>query len=120
MAAAGIDSIEVSAGIGQAILKLHEGETLKTVFRERTAAVKRAVDVPVAVVNGIRSLETAQDILKTGDADIVSMSRPFIREPHLALRWAKSEKSRLNAFPAINASRFYKRIRWWGVGMKWG
>jgi len=38
-------------------------------------------------------VEIAQDILNSGDADIISLSRPFIREPHLALRWAKGEKS---------------------------
>ena len=66
---------------------------VKSVFRERAAAVKKAVNIPMAVVNGIRSLETAQDIIDSGDADMISMSRPFIREPHLVLRWQKGETS---------------------------
>ena len=93
MVKAGLNSIEVSAGVGNAIARLHEGEISKPVFRERAAAVKKTVNIPVAVVNGIRSLETAEDIINNGDADIISMSRPFIREPHLLLRWQKDDTS---------------------------
>ena len=93
MVKAGLNGIEVSAGVGSAIARLREGEISKPVFRERAAAVKKAVNIPVAVVNGIRSLETAEDIIRSGDADIISMSRPFIREPHLVLRWQKGDIS---------------------------
>lgn len=84
---AGIDSIEVSAGIGASSTVTRENEVVKPVFRERAASVKRAIKIPVAVVNNIRSVDTAQDIIASGDADIVSLCRPFIREPHLVLRW---------------------------------
>ena len=93
MVKAGLNSIEVSAGVGSAIARLREGEIGKPVFRDRAAAVKKAVSVPVAVVNGIRSLETAEDIIQSGDADMISMSRPFIREPHLLQRWQKGDTS---------------------------
>ena len=93
MVKAGIDSIEISAGVGSAIQRLREGEVGKIVFRERAAAVKKAVNIPIAVVNGIRNIETADDIINSGDADMISMSRPFIREPHLLLRWQKGDNS---------------------------
>lgn len=93
MVKAGMDSIEVSAGFGSAIQRLREGEVGKIVFRERAAAVKKAVNIPIAVVNGIRNLETADDIINSGDADMISLSRPFIREPHLLLRWQKGDNS---------------------------
>ena len=60
-------------------------------FRERAAAVKRAVKVPVMAVAGIRSLEMAKDIVDNGDADLIPMCRPFIREPHLVARWQAGE-----------------------------
>jgi 2,4-dienoyl-CoA reductase-like NADH-dependent reductase (Old Yellow Enzyme family) len=93
MVKAGLNSIEVSAGVGSAIARLREGEVSKIVFRERAAAVKKAVNVPVAVVNGIRNITVAGDIIESGDADMISMSRPFIREPHLLLRWQKGDNS---------------------------
>ena len=89
----GLTGIEVSTGFGNAISRLHDGEACKPFFRERAAAVKKVVRVPVAVVNGIRNLETAEDIIQSGDADIISMSRPFIREPYLLLRWQKGDTS---------------------------
>ena len=49
MVKAGLDGIEVSAGVGNAIARLREGEIGKPVFRERAAAVKKAVNIPVAV-----------------------------------------------------------------------
>jgi 2,4-dienoyl-CoA reductase-like NADH-dependent reductase (Old Yellow Enzyme family) len=93
MVKAGLNSIEVSAGIGSAIARLREGEVSKIVFREQSAAVKKAVNVPVAVVNGVRNITVAEDILESGDANIISMSRPFIREPHLLLRWQQGDDS---------------------------
>ena len=43
------------------------------------------------VVGGIRSLEMAKSIVESGDADLISMSRPFIREPDLLARWQRGE-----------------------------
>jgi len=91
MAQSGIDAIEISAGVGTSILGRKAGEPEQTPFRERAAAVKRAVAVPVMVVGGIRSLETVRSIVEGGDADLVSMCRPFIREPGLVARWQRGE-----------------------------
>jgi 2,4-dienoyl-CoA reductase-like NADH-dependent reductase (Old Yellow Enzyme family) len=91
MEKAGLNSIEVSAGVGIAISKPKDGEVLQPLFRERAAAVKKAGKIPVAVVNGIRAMKTAEDIIDNGDADMVSLSRPFVREPHLLLRWQKGD-----------------------------
>jgi 2,4-dienoyl-CoA reductase-like NADH-dependent reductase (Old Yellow Enzyme family) len=91
MADEGIDAIEVSAGVGMAIQVAKEGAPEQTYFRERSAAVKRTVTVPVMVVGGIRSLETAQSIVDSGDADLISLCRPFIREPGLVARWQRGE-----------------------------
>ncbi len=94
MIAAGIAAIEVSAGDGQAMLVAREGDPEQTPFRERAARLKNEVSVPVMLVNGIRTFETAKDIIESGDADIVSMCRPFIREPGLVVRWQRGEQAR--------------------------
>ena len=91
MVAAGIDAIEVSAGVGQAAMAMRAGDPEQTPYRERAAAVKRAVDVPVMLVGGIRTLETSRDVVASGDADMVSLCRPFIREPRLVARWQSGE-----------------------------
>jgi 2,4-dienoyl-CoA reductase-like NADH-dependent reductase (Old Yellow Enzyme family) len=93
MIAAGIEAIEVSAGYGQAMLVAREGDPEQTPFRERAARLKNEVSVPVMLVNGIRTFETAKDIIESGDADMVSMCRPFIREPGLMVRWQHGEQA---------------------------
>ena len=93
MAGAGIDAIEVSAGVGRSIQVMKEGDPERAYFRERAAALKRVVSVPVIEVGGIRSLETAQSIVGSGDADLLSICRPLIRQPDLIARWQRGEKS---------------------------
>ncbi|MEE8319008.1 MAG: NADH:flavin oxidoreductase [Dehalococcoidales bacterium] len=93
MAAAGVESIEVSAGDGDAIPVARADDPERTPFRERTARLKSEVSVPVMLVSGIRTLATAQDIIESGDADMVSMCRPFIREPGLVARWHGDEQT---------------------------
>jgi 2,4-dienoyl-CoA reductase-like NADH-dependent reductase (Old Yellow Enzyme family) len=88
----GMDAIEVSAGVGAAIQALKEDEPERIYFRERASTVRKAVNVPIILVGGIRSLEMAQDIMDSGDADMVSMCRPFIREPGLVARWQAGDK----------------------------
>ncbi len=111
MVEAGIDSIEISGGVGNAPLSIKENEIDKTAFRERAAEVKKAVDVPVAVVYGIRSLTVAEDIIESGDVDMVSMCRPFIREPHLVLRWEQGDTNRAACISCAKCMRLVGRGR---------
>jgi len=92
MVAAGIDAIEVSAGVGQASIIIRAGEPEVIPFRERAARLKQEVSVPIILVNGIRNLETANEIVHSGDADMISLSRPLIREPGLLNRWQSGEQ----------------------------
>ncbi len=94
MVAAGLNAVEISAGMMRGVMSHAAVDGPEDIpFRERTAAVKRAIDVPVIMVNGIRKLETAEDIITSGEADMVAMSRPFIREPDLIARWQRGETS---------------------------
>jgi len=88
----GIDAIEVSAGDNKGhIPRLTDDLSEQVAFRDRAAAVKKAVSVPIMLVGGIRNLATANEILESDDADMISMCRPFIREPHLMVRWQQGE-----------------------------
>jgi 2,4-dienoyl-CoA reductase-like NADH-dependent reductase (Old Yellow Enzyme family) len=84
---AGIDGVEVSGGMAEAGrgsiwagLKAPEDEGY---FVAAAARIKAAVNVPVLGLGGIRSLEVAEEFVREGRVDIVSMSRPFIRDPEL-------------------------------------
>ncbi|WP_246198187.1 NADH:flavin oxidoreductase [Solidesulfovibrio aerotolerans] len=95
---AGLDGVEISGGVFESgkltfsragRIAIPEGEAW---FRDTARAVKAAgVTMPVILVGGIRSLGTAEDLVSSGDADLVAMSRPFIREPGLVARWLSGD-----------------------------
>jgi 2,4-dienoyl-CoA reductase-like NADH-dependent reductase (Old Yellow Enzyme family) len=56
-------------------------------FAGHAARIRRVThSTPVALVNGIRSLKCMKAIVNKNLADVISMSRPFIREPDLVMR----------------------------------
>lgn len=99
MAEGGLDAIEVSGGTGLSGRKnpIRTGireEADEAYFRDAAEAVKAKVSIPVILVGGIRSFSVAEDIVACGSADLVSMSRPLIREPDLVRRWRDGDRSR--------------------------
>jgi 2,4-dienoyl-CoA reductase-like NADH-dependent reductase (Old Yellow Enzyme family) len=87
---AGVCAIEVSGGITEAgavtIRTAITSPAKEAYFKEYSKAIKKAVNVPVMLVGGIRSLPVMEYLLKEGSADLISMSRAFICEPDLVLR----------------------------------
>lgn len=51
---------------------------------DMAAAVKKAVDIPVAVVGGITSPELAEKLLQEGKCDLVAFGRPLTADPNFA------------------------------------
>lgn len=74
--ALGADAIEFS---GYNWLPMGKKQ-IPTFYRERAAAVEKAISIPVILVGGIRSAEQAEEVLADG-AGFVSASRPFICQP---------------------------------------
>ena len=104
LAERGLDAVEVSYGIMRSYLenirayvavgpaqaarnalvqRLVKPRGAEAYYRHFARAVKEATDIPVILVGGIRTTQTMADILQSGDADFLAMSRPFIREPDL-------------------------------------
>lgn len=92
----GIDAIEVSGGMYEAGKRTARPDILRpeeeAYFREPARLFKKNINIPVIVVGGIRSKSVMEDILQRGDADLVSLSRPLIREPDLPERLMKGKE----------------------------
>lgn len=58
-------------------------KALKRYNIDSARAIKKAVSIPVIAVGGIHTREDAVVAIADGDADFVSMSRPFIIEPDI-------------------------------------
>lgn len=95
----GIDGIEVSGGMAEAgrgsVWPGLRGESEEGYFVANAARIKQAVRVPVFGLGGIRTLAVAERIVDEGRADLISLSRPLIRDPFLVkhFREATSSKS---------------------------
>ena len=92
IAEAGLDCIEVSGGTlsespERIAVKGVAKPSQEAYFRAHGRAMKDRVDLPVILVGGMRSPKGMEDVLRQGEADFIGMSRPFIREPELPLRW---------------------------------
>ena len=97
---AGIDSIEVS-GNGTSVggIKAHVNEGY---FVPVAAAVAKAVGCPVIVVGGFRSLDVMEEVLNKTDIELISLSRPLLREPDLPNRM-KADPSVISKCVSCNA-----------------
>jgi 2,4-dienoyl-CoA reductase-like NADH-dependent reductase (Old Yellow Enzyme family) len=85
LAGAGVELIEVSAGMAESGLKAAQpvhGPEDEAFLRPLADEVARAVDVAVATVGGYRTTPVMLDAL-AGGLDMVSLSRPLIRESDL-------------------------------------
>ncbi len=90
--AAGICAIEVSGGIFEAGDVMSrpgiDSEDKEAYFRRYAKMIRDTVHVPVILVGGIRS-RSVMDSLFNIYADMISMSRPFISEPDLVVKFKK-------------------------------
>ncbi len=97
--AEGIDAIEVSAGMAVTVDKIVRKNIRspedEAYFEPQVKAFRKAVSVPLIMVGGLRSRAVMERVLREGTADLVSLCRPFIREPDLANKFERGEIERV-------------------------
>lgn len=96
LAEAGFDAIELSGGTltSKSLSPSRTGinsEEKEAYFKEAAGAYKKAIDVPLILVGGMRSLTVAEQTVTNGTADYISMCRSLIREPGLINRWQSGD-----------------------------
>ncbi len=98
-----VDIIEVSQGLQnmddmeRTCLRPHILSTdREAYFRTWAGKVRAAVrgGALVTLQGGLRTPSLMEEILQRGEADFVSLCRPYIREPGLVNRWAEGDRSR--------------------------
>jgi 2,4-dienoyl-CoA reductase-like NADH-dependent reductase (Old Yellow Enzyme family) len=104
----GFAAIEVSGGMWESLLRTEQELGWKPVpipeariginnreseayFWPNARQIAKAVDIPIILVGGIRSLSTIESILEEGNIEFCAMARPLIREPDLPIKWLNSE-----------------------------
>ncbi len=93
----GIDGIEMSGGtlISKEFIPSRTKKIAKKVgeiyYMEHALRFKQKTQVPLILVGGIRRFNVCEKLISKGVCDLISMSRPFIREPYLIRRWKQGD-----------------------------
>ena len=78
-----VDAINVGMGWHESRVPTVQALVPHGAWRPWARAVKEAVGVPVIASNRINTVELADAVLAAGDADFVSMARPFLADPEI-------------------------------------
>lgn len=93
-----VDAVELSGGtiFSEKFVPLRKCESKsleeEVYYKNAAARFKESISLPLMLVGGIRSFETAEKLIEDGVADYISLSRPLIREPGLIARWQSGDR----------------------------
>ncbi|MEQ1805591.1 MAG: NADPH-dependent 2,4-dienoyl-CoA reductase, partial [Burkholderiaceae bacterium] len=100
--AAGADVINTGIGWHEARIPTIAYVVPRAAWRFAAARVKRAVSIPVIASNRINTPEIAEGILASGDADMVSMARPFLADAEFMRKAEQGRADTINTCIACN------------------
>jgi len=93
----GMAAIETSGGaLGQKMTQfghVDASQWEEGYFRDYAGIIKSKVNIPIILVGGLRNPVMMENVIAQGKADLVSMSRPLIKEPEIINRWKKGDRS---------------------------
>jgi len=100
--AAGADLINTGFGWHEAKVPTIAYLVPRAAFRAVGARIKRALGIPLILSNRINTPEVAEDIIAAGDADMVSMARPFLADSDFVRKAAAGRPQAINTCIACN------------------
>ncbi len=96
----GMDAIEMSGGTFESgkLIPSRVGtskfEDREVYYRKAAKVFKKEMKIPLILVGGFLSFNIAQEVVRSGHADYIALSRPLIREPALIKRWAAGDRKK--------------------------
>ncbi|WP_406051193.1 FAD-dependent oxidoreductase [Kribbella sp. NBC_00889] len=100
--AAGASIINTGIGWHEARVPTIVTSVPRAAFTSVTAAFKPHVTIPVVTSNRINLPQVAEEVLARGDADLVSMARPFLADPEWVLKATTDRADEINVCIACN------------------
>jgi len=74
----------------------------RAAFADIAGRLRQAVGIPVVASNRINMPGEAESILARGDADLISMARPFLADPDFVVKAASGRADQINTCIACN------------------
>jgi 2,4-dienoyl-CoA reductase (NADPH2) len=99
---AGVTIINSGIGWHEARIPTIGSMVPKAAFTGITAKLRAAVKMPIIATNRINDPSTAEDVLSRGDADLISMARPFLADPAFVNKTKAGHPEQINPCIACN------------------
>ena len=100
--AAGADILNTGIGWHEAKIPTIITQVPRAAWAEYTGRLRPEVTIPVCASNRINTPELAEEILASGQADLVSMARPFLADSEIANKAAAGRGDEINTCIACN------------------
>jgi 2,4-dienoyl-CoA reductase (NADPH2) len=99
---AGVTILNTGIGWHEARVPTIVTSVPRAAFASVAGRLKKAVSIPVVASNRINMPDQAEDIIARGDADMVSMARPFLADPEFVNKAAQGRADEINTCIACN------------------
>ncbi len=99
---AGVTIINTGIGWHEARIPTIATMVPRAAFTWVTRKMKGEVSIPLITTNRINDPKVAEDIIARGDADMVSMARPFLADSHLVKKAEEGREDEINTCIACN------------------
>jgi 2,4-dienoyl-CoA reductase (NADPH2) len=100
--AAGASILNTGIGWHEARVPTIATSVPRGAFTWVTAKLKGAVSIPLVTSNRLNMPEVAEDVLARGDADMVSLARPFLADPDWVRKAAEGRSADINTCIGCN------------------
>lgn len=74
----------------------------RAAFTWTTKRLKQHIHIPIITANRINTPEVAEKILENQEADLISMARPFLADPHFVVKSQAGKANEINTCIACN------------------
>jgi len=94
----------INTGIGWHEARIPTIATMvpRAAFTKVTAKLKQDISIPLVTTNRINMPEVAESVLAAGDADMVSMARPFLADADFVVKAEQGKAEEINTCIACN------------------
>ena len=99
---AGATIINTGIGWHEAQIPTIATKVPRAAFTWVTARFRKELSVPVITSNRINTPEVAEEVLARGDADMVSMARPFLADPDFVIKAQENRADEINTCLGCN------------------
>lgn len=100
--AAGVTIINTGIGWHESQIPTIATKVPRAAFTWVSAKFREHLSVPVITSNRINTPEVAEEVLARGDADMISMARPFLADPYFVNKAAANRSDEINTCIGCN------------------